>query len=325
HRYRAAREALAQRLEAEPEVRGVTFMSALPVGEWPERRIEIEGVSLPAAAASGYAVRTSAVAPDFFEAMASPIVAGRSFGSADEATPVVVDDAFVERFLSGGDAVGRRLRFSLQAQQPNDWLRIVGVVRRSGLDSEDPAAPPVVYTPLDPLAYGLYMAAHVVDNPEDLTSRLRAVSTTIDPGMRLWDVAPLRHVAERVADVDRSVALLVSSLALAALALCLAGIYALMSFTGSRRIREIGIRTALGAGPRRIVVTIFRRALMQLGLGLTLGVLISIAFGGGWEASPENGSLIRVASLMGIAGLLSCALPTLRALRVQPTDAFRES
>src|SRR5690606_3648782 len=65
HRYRAAREALAQRLEAEPEVRGVTFMSALPVGEWPERRIEIEGVSLPAAAASGYAVRTSAVAPDF--------------------------------------------------------------------------------------------------------------------------------------------------------------------------------------------------------------------------------------------------------------------
>ena len=324
-RYRASREALAQRLRAEPGVRGVTFMSALPVGGIPERRIEIDGVSLPASGGGGYAVRTSAVAPGFFEVMASSIVAGRAFDSPDGAAAVVVvDEAFAARFLNGGNAVGRRVRFSDQSQQANDWLEIVGVVQRIGLESEDGATPPGVYTPLDPHAYGLYMAVHLGENPQDFTPHLRAASTTIDPGLRLWDVASLEHVAERLADVSRFAALLVSFLALAALALCLAGIYALMSFIVSRRIREIGIRTALGAGPRRIVATVFSRALMQLGLGLTVGVLISIAFGGGWDASLESGSLVRVSSLMGVMGLLACALPTLRALRVQPTDAFRE-
>jgi putative ABC transport system permease protein len=324
-RYRASREALAQRLRAEPGVRGVTFMSELPMGERPERRIEIEGISLPSSAGSGYAVRTSAVAPDFFEVMSSPIVAGRGFDAPDGAAlVVVVEDSFVERFLNGEDAVGRRIRFSDESGEASEWLEIVGVVQRIRLDSEDPAVPPGVYTFLDPFAHGLYMAAHLGENPEELTARLRAVSTSVDPMMRLSDVASLEQLAERFAEVGRSAALLVSFLALAALALCLAGIYALMSFIVSRRIHEIGIRTALGAGPRRIVATIFSRALMQLGLGLLVGVLISIALGGGWEASLESGSLVPVSSLMGLVGLLACALPTLRALRVQPTDAFRE-
>lgn len=324
-RYRASRDALAQRLRAEPGVKGVTFTTALPVGGRPERHIEIEGIQLPASAGNGYAVRTSAVASGFFDVMASSIVAGRDFDSPDGAAPVVVvEDTFVERFLNGSDAVGRRIRFSDEPQQANEWLEIVGVVQRIGLESDDPAALPGVYTSLDPLAYGVFMALHLGENPEDFAPRLRAASTTVDPGMRLLDVASLEHVAERLAFVGRSAALFVSFMALAALTLCLAGVYALMSFIVSRRIREIGIRTALGAGPRRIVATIFSRALMQLGLGLMVGVLISIAFGGGWEASVESGSLVQVSSLMGLMGLLACALPTLRALRVQPTDAFRE-
>src|SRR5690606_16459727 len=286
---------------------------------------EIEGLSMPGAASTGYAVRPTVVAPGFFEVMASPLIAGRAFlPSEDAAAVAVVDDAFAERFLPGEDAVGRRIRFSDVPEEGTEWRGVIGVVRRVGVDAAASHTPPGIYTPLDPFAPDVYMAVHVPESPEDFPPHLRAISASVDPAMRLWDLASLEELAERAALPSRSATLLVSMMAIAALTLCLAGVYALMSFIVSRRIREIGIRTALGAGPRRIVSSIFSRALIQLGLGLAAGVLVSIVLGGGWSASLESGSLVAVARMMGIMGLLACALPTWRALRVQPTEAFRE-
>ncbi len=103
-----------------------------------------------------------------------------------------------------------------------------------------------------------------------------------------------------------------------------------MSFTVTQRTREIGIRTALGARPRSIVYTIARRAAIQLTLGVALGaVLAAVILADISEnpvMNPQNTSLVIAGVIAGtvLVGMLACLVPTLRGLRIQPTEALRE-
>lgn len=96
-----------------------------------------------------------------------------------------------------------------------------------------------------------------------------------------------------------------------------------MSFIVASRRREIGIRRALGAHPRRVILSVFARALLQLGLGVAGGIVLVVATAGA-DATETAGSLATMAAAMTVMGLLACALPTLRALRIEPTEALRE-
>jgi ABC-type antimicrobial peptide transport system permease subunit len=113
-----------------------------------------------------------------------------------------------------------------------------------------------------------------------------------------------------------------------ALLLSLAGIYAVLSFTVARRTREIGVRVALGARPRRVVTAIFRRPLTQVALGVVTGGLVvgMMAFGlsqHGGLSIVEVVMLVAYVTLMFGVCMLACAVPTWRALRVEPTVALR--
>ena len=115
-----------------------------------------------------------------------------------------------------------------------------------------------------------------------------------------------------------------------ALLLSTAGIYALVSFTLARRTREIGIRTALGATPRRIVTGILSKAFVQIGIGVAAGVLPGVLIVGSVSAeSGRNGLLdgimiaAAVAAFVLIIAAASCSVPLRRALRIEPTDALR--
>ncbi len=115
-------------------------------------------------------------------------------------------------------------------------------------------------------------------------------------------------------------------------ALAASGTYALMSFTVTERTREIGVRTALGAQRSSIVFTIARRALAQLGIGIFLGAPLAwtiiwamqSSIGATSAQSPLVLTLIVGASVMVVIGSLACTAPTLRALRIMPTEALRE-
>jgi ABC-type antimicrobial peptide transport system permease subunit len=121
--------------------------------------------------------------------------------------------------------------------------------------------------------------------------------------------------------------LLLSTVSAMALLLSLAGIYAVMSFTVSRRTREIGIRVALGSGARRVVLAVLRRQLAQVSLGVTLGglALVSlVSVAGGLRPSVGQLALLGAyAILMTLVCLTACLVPMRRALRIQPTDALR--
>jgi len=119
-----------------------------------------------------------------------------------------------------------------------------------------------------------------------------------------------------------------------ALLLSLAGIYAVLSFIVARRTREIGVRVALGAGPRRVVLAIFRRPLIQVGIGVSVGgILIALAAEALVHSEMSNAGnglslglvaqLVAYGSLMFAVCLIACVVPTRRALSVEPTEALR--
>jgi putative ABC transport system permease protein len=126
----------------------------------------------------------------------------------------------------------------------------------------------------------------------------------------------------------RLIGITLTAITLSVVVLSTAGIYALMSFTVARRRKEIGIRAALGADPRRILTSIFARAFCQLGVGAALGILGAIGLEGVLEGEAFQGNGAIVLPLIVVfttgVGLLAALGPARRGLSIQPTDALRE-
>ena len=156
---------------------------------------------------------------------------------------------------------------------------------------------------------------------------LRSIATAVDPSLRLYNVMPMNAVTDSEIGFYRFWFRLTLAVSGVALLLSLAGIYAVMAFTVSRRTREIGIRVALGSDPRRIVAAIFRRPLIQVAAGVLAGTLfIALLFTLGRMALPTAAQFARIGAYgtgMTLVCLLACIVPTRRALRIEPTDALR--
>lgn len=333
-RAQATARELERRLEADPSVLGVTFAGHLPRTSHPYRALEVDaGPTAPVDPAIGTRwVSYTSVAPDYFAVVGVPVLQGRGFHSGDlapGARTVIANQSFVERVLGGGNAIGRRVRYLPPRQgdgaapPPEEpWYEIVGVVPDLGMDVE----PEGLYHPAAAGASApLHMAVHVRGEPESLAPRLRAVAAALDPTLQLHQLVPLDQVNEdRLGAFWFWLIILVSAVALI---LSLAGIYAVMSFTVSRRTREIGIRVALGADARRLVGAIFRRPLTQVGIGILVGAVLVALMPGIIEMetmSAKGTALVAgyAVFMMGVC-LLACVVPTRRALRVQPMEALR--
>ena len=333
---------LAARLSAAPGVRGVTYGQMLPLMYHPHRMIDIDpGPAAPLNPRwpEGYRVSSVQVDPRFFDVLGIPMVRGRSFTPADADTAqrfVIVNDAFVRRVLGGHNAIGRRLRFTYFEGQlkradrkPGPWFEIVGVVRNVGVagDDNDPKVARIYHAALPEAVYPLQLAIHVPGGPQAFSQRLRELVSTVDPALRLDAPLPLDRVIEpelRFIAMWFRILLAVSAVALG---LSLAGIYAVMAFAVSRRTREIGVRVALGATPRRVILAVFARPLVQVTLGILAGAMLSgglvLAAEGGGFSMKGAGLLAVYALFMMAVCLLACVVPTRRALCVEPTEALK--
>jgi ABC-type antimicrobial peptide transport system permease subunit len=201
-------------------------------------------------------------------------------------------------------------------------------VRDMGLATEPDAKVAGFYVPLVPAeTYPVNIAVHVRGDAQAFASRFRAIAMTVDPALRVDRLSRLDRVNDAVlAFVEFWFRLSVAVSALA-LFLSLAGIYSVMSFTVSRRTREIGIRMALGARPQRVIVSILRRPLTQLGVGVLLGGLmvtgLNLPIYNGVLSIGQIALTAGYAALMAGVCLLACIVPVQRALRVEPTEALR--
>ena len=341
-RFSASLETLRRRLEAEPGIAGVTFVDRLPADYHAERRLEV--VSMPGTPSA--VVSTAAIDPGYFDVLQAPVRTGRAFNGADlspDARVVIVDQGFADLVMNGRNPVGHHVRIggrrtmdSTAAQLP--LYEIVGVAKDLGMSHAIQRGRPAgVYLPAVPGSRGaLHMVVRGRGDPLTVAPRIREVATSVDPSLRIEEMTRLDQSVNPLLWFLGLWVRLTTALTVVALVLSLAGIYAVLSYTVARRTREIGVRVALGASARGVITSIFRRPLTQVVLGVVAGtVLIAVAaiamqqteqFGdmAGRGLSPgEIAALVGYAILMVGVCMLACVVPTLRALRVQPTEALR--
>ncbi len=335
---------LARRLEAEPGGFDVV-LSSLPPGNG--SYLEVDIAAEPAASTSDTAL-TRANGPLTYLRVDAGFLArfdvrqlsGRGLSAGDfvpGTRTVVVNRSFVNYFLGGGNALGRRVRPSAKqpdvrtaaAAGPAQWWEIVGVVEDfPGLVAPD-ALRPRLYLPLDPAAtYPVTLAVRGRRlTPAATADRVREVAMEVDPGLRFTSIRRLADILEDDMKSDRLAIFGLVMVTLSVVLLSAAGIYALMSFTVARRRREIGIRAALGARPIRVVLGVLSGSIRQIGIGIALG---TAGTGVVYRLAGQSGStghlvlfLLLIAAMMVIVGGLATIGPARRALRVSPAEVLK--
>jgi len=336
------------RVAADPGVRGAALASGLSAMNHILGPVEFAG-TLGDSPLSG-ASRVLLVDPSYLELMGAVVVAGEPLASSHfspESGAVVVNEAFVQRILGGRNPVGGQLRFP--ERDPGDEsslvrvpaagtaVQVVGVVRDPGIDAYGPGIHPAIYAPLDlapvtprmvglvgmpqPPAAQLFLRVRPDAGP--IMGRLYGIVGSVDPTLRLSEAGSAADAWSSVHAGARLGGWIFLAVAGIILMLSAAGIYALMSFTVSRRTREIAIRIAMGARPGQILARVFGRAAFQLLAGVVLGSLVAVPVL--WDGVSDHGprTLVIVSSILLGAGLVSAYLPVRRALGVEPASAIK--
>ena len=328
---------LIEKIEAIPGVERAGAMSSLMLeSRTNSASLRLEGAPPPPPGTPNEPVTTDVVTPTAFEALGVPVTRGRMFNSSDVPDGLqvaIVNEAFVRRFYPGRDPVGKRVTFSSFRRTGPDiqWLTIVGVVadtRRSGF------AIPVreeLYVPLSQNGAGLmYVVVRTSGAPETVIAPVRAAVWSIDPLLAIAQPRTIRAVMASGIAEERFRMTLVAGFAATAILLAALGVYGLMAFATTQRMREFGLRLALGATPRRVLVTVmrdgFRLAAIGLGVGLSAAVLVARAmrqmlFGIG-PFDPVTFAAMACVLLVG-AGLATF-LPARRATKVDPMIVLRD-
>jgi len=327
--------ALLERLQHHPEVSAVTFAQSFPGREdYPLIQVEGRGGD-----SDSLRLRTNRVAPNFFAVLEVPLLAGRGFAAGDErpdAPAVIVDQAFADR-LGAGTVVGRRVRYSSVGgndTQLSGWYEIVGVVPSFAdtLDAGEGFSAPVprlfhAAAPGDQNPAALVVRVHGTA-PMRLAPKLIDIAAGVDPRLRLEQMDGVGEAWRHEQYASRLLAIAVIAVVASVLLLSGAGIYAMMAFTVASRRREIGIRSALGANSRHVLVGVFRRAGAQLGAGVVAGITFAAALDRATAGDFMGGKALiilpSVVALICTVGLFAALGPARRSLAVQPAEALRD-
>jgi len=323
-------------LREEPGVTHVTHGDRLPTmsPEWVAVEMEQDGAPparLHGNFEGGFAM--AAVGAGYHDAFGAKIVAGRGLQAADAGVPngpVVVNEAFMR--VVGRNPVGVRIRMLQRRSdggwgEPGPWHEIVGVVTDLWTVPADWSGAAYIYSAgataeFDPVV----VAVRVAGDAAPLAPRVAALARQVDAGLHLRDIVTLDDIVaqEQIRMVVGSVVF--GSVLLVAVVFSAAGLYALMAVAVKRRTREIGIRIALGATPRHVLRTVFARAGRQLGGGIIAGNSLILLLA--WRADSLTADLlvssVITSVIMAAVGVLACAAPARRALRIQPTEALRQ-
>jgi putative ABC transport system permease protein len=272
------------------------------------------------------------VAPNFFSVFGLRLVEGRSLADTDvPGHPVVavINASLAAKYWPGQSPLGKRVR--LESPGPADWVEIVGVVSDVLGYGNQPQVVDGFYLTIAQYVppgagMGFYLRHHGV-GPDQRT--LERAVWAVDPNMQFFAHATLSGQFQLSAWQSRFVTRLVAAFALVAVALSLAGIYAVNAFFVARRINEFGVRVALGATGHNILGLVLRDSLRLTLAGLAVGTLLALAASRGLANLLFGVPTIDVYAYVGAALLMTAAclgaafLPARRAAKVDPLTALR--
>ena len=322
--------ALTDRVASLPGVRTVGLTGVLPmIPGFPSVAVVPEGFALPPEQQS-LAIAASSVDRHYFDALGIGIVSGRGFLPADTADApwvAVVDQTFASRYL-GSNPIGKRVQF---AEMGGRTAEVVGVTVPSRHNSLFNPPTPFLYLPITQHAVSrVTLVAHTDGDPAVMAAPLREVVRSIDVNVPVYRVETMEELyAQRTVAVANLLVGISTVVGLVGLCLALVGLYAIVSYQVSRRVREIGIRMALGAVRGQVLGMILRQAAVMGVIGIAIGTAISFAGGRGLTAAlnaPRFDPLLfsAVPLLLFATTLLAALAPARRASTIDPQEALRQ-
>ena len=324
-RGRALLQGLVAEAERRPDTRAATIANQIPIAG---------GHSRSSVRPTGheddelvFEAEYIVVGPRYFETMGVPVVRGRALGGFGEEPDrvVVVNEALASLFWPGADPIGGEI-----SGPGGDW-RVVGLVQDVQMRSLRARANPAVYYPIDQI-YAPFVQLTVSSESGRVptTETMRSVVATLDPELPVSTVLDLEAALVDSMAETRTIGYLVAAFAVLALALAAVGLYGLVSYGAAQRVREIGIRIALGARPQSLVRLILARGMAIVVVGVALGLVITYGLGRALDSLLFGVSATDVRTLGAAAVVLVLAagvaawLPARRASRVDAAVSLRE-
>jgi putative ABC transport system permease protein len=315
-------------LKALPGVEVAAATHRLPLRGNSAAGYQIEGRPAPVSG-EGDRVNFRSVTPDYFRAMGTPLVAGRTFTEEEawqRASAIIINQKFQRQHFPNENPLGKRILFG-RASPPLTIIGVAADVKESGLTAE---TEPGVYLPYVGMAsQQMTLVLRTETEPLSLAATASASVRRIDDEQAVSNISTLENLLSETVAQPRFNTVLLALFALLALLLAAVGIYGVMAYSVSQRTQEIGLRMALGAQPRDVMKLIVGQGMKLVAVGLALGVLAALGLTR-WlmtllfdvEATDPL-TYAAIAVLLGVVALVACCLPALRATKVDPIVALR--
>lgn len=320
---------LSERLKGTAGVMDVSYANYAPLGSGsgPYTGVRVEGDE--SAQNEPINVNNYLVAPGFFQTLRIPLLEGRDFTSGDDASsaPVlIVNESFARRYFHGASPLGRKVRFF------GRWATVVGLAKDSKYFNVAEAPRPHFFAPYRQQARPgtqLYVFLRTAAPTPLIAAGLRREVTAIDPQATAYDLMPLLEWTSVTLLPQKVAANLLAVLGIMSLILAAVGLYSVIAYSVSQRVREIGVRMALGAMPRNVLGGVIRQGMTLTAIGLVIGIAVTIPVGRLVasmlvDAKATDLSIFAAAAVfLAATALLASYLPALRATRVDPVIVLR--
>jgi putative ABC transport system permease protein len=321
-----------QNVRSLPGVVSAAWIDTLPLQGGSTQYVMVEGMP-PMKESELPVVAVRLASPGYFDTARIALRAGRDFSDADgygRPRVVIVSENTAKRFWPGENPLGKRVTLTMMTKEPAEVVGVVREVKTGTLDASEADSETAVYAPAAQFAFGgSTLAVRTVAEPRTLTRSLVSAIHTIDPEIPVLDIATLDDVVEESLGQRPLAMMLLAGFAALALLLASVGVYSVLAYTVRQRVREIGIRMALGApvgGVLRLVVLEgLKPTLIGVALGLVLAaalvrVMSTLLFG---VSQHDPGTFSAVAAIMLAVGIVATLLPAYRASRVDPIVTLR--
>jgi len=299
--------------------------------------ISFENPERPVPEGQRPAADLSPISPEYFSTMQIPVLQGRDFSDRDDMKSpqvMVVNQAFAQKYFPGESVIGKKLKPGAGNGTPGGppWREIVGVVGDIQLSATQREMRPAMYLPASQLNTWccLYTVVRTSLDVLDLEPSVRQVVSSLDKDIPVTQVRTMRELMFSELSQPRFAMVLMGTFAVLALVLTIVGLYGVMTYSVTRRRREIGVRMALGAQRRGVLTLVLREAAVLLAIGIAVGIGATLAsasvlqdmlYGTG---SRNPAILIQVCVAVALAGLAAAYIPAFRAARVDPMVALRD-
>lgn len=326
-------EQLLPKLQSIPGVEAATLSDGLPAAGNGTIPVQIAGKAYPDKNASPLA-REGIVTSGYFATFKTPILSGREFASSDIATsqPVaIINASFARTHFPDLDPMGRQfMRIRPGAKEP--WLTVVGVVPdllMEGIGNNN-ASPVGYYIPIaqSDVANGVRIAVRTTGDPAAATTSVRAAVASLDGDLAIYEVSTMRLVIDRQTWFYTVFGTFFMVFGVCALLLAGAGLYGVMSFAVTQRTREMGVRSALGAKSHALILLVMRKSVVQLAIGLALGLGLALLASGAlqpilYHVDPRDMAVFAaVAATLALVSVVASLLPARRVTKIDPVLAL---